>query len=226
MKRPVSKALQVAGLALVAGMAGCGSSGNFTYRQYGNVVGQAFRSMFSSTDLPRDAPASIPYASLGYRLNGGDEALLVLATQSDQSQLWTAASHVVLQTSQGRITRTVGLAQDLGGLMPQQGPVLPALTAALAAPFASQRIADLPQINAYGVVISCNTAAAGRETITILGQAIATMRVDESCASRSLDWRFVDNYWLDEKTGFVWRSRQHLSPSGETVDTEIFRPPA
>jgi len=226
MSRPGATVLTVAALALATGLAGCGSSGNFTYRQYGNVVGQAFRSMFSRTTLPREAAASIPYASLGYRLNGGDEALLVLATQTDQSELWTASSHVVFQTSHGRITRTVGLPQDLGGLTPGGGPTLPPLSTAFAGPFASQRIADLPAINAYGVAISCNTAAAGQETISILGQPIATVRVDESCASRSLNWRFVDNYWLDAKSGFVWRSRQHLSPSGETVDTEIFRPPA
>ena len=74
------------------------------------------------------------------------------------------------------------------------------------------------------MTVSCSAAARRTERITILGQAITTMRVDENCDSSSLKWRFVDSYWLDPKTGFVWRSQQHISP-GEMVETEIFRPP-
>src|SRR5947208_1821366 len=96
-------------LLLAAGLAGCGSSGNFTYRQYGDLVRQAFRSSFAHGSVPREAVATIPYASMGYRLNGGNEAVLVLATKGEQNELWTAPSHVVFQTSHGRITRTVGL---------------------------------------------------------------------------------------------------------------------
>jgi Group 4 capsule polysaccharide lipoprotein gfcB, YjbF len=212
-------------LVLTAGLAGCGSSGNFTYRQYGNLLGQAFRSSFAHASVPREAVAAIPYATMGYRLNGGDEAVLVLATKTEQSELWTASSHVVFQTSHGRITRTVGLPRDLGGLTPQDSAELPPLSAALKAPFTSRRFADLPQGNIYGLPITCTTVAGRPETIVILGQALSAMRVDENCESRQLNWRFVDNYWLDPKTGYSWRSHQHLSPEGETVDTEIFRPP-
>jgi Group 4 capsule polysaccharide lipoprotein gfcB, YjbF len=95
----------------------------------------------------------------------------------------------------------------------------------LQAPFLSSRLADFPQIPAYSVAVTCSARQVGPGTVTILGQAIATIRVDEACETSSLNWRFVDSYWLDPKTGFAWRTRQHLAPDGETVDTEIFRPP-
>ena len=31
--------------------------------------------------------------------------------------------------------------------------------------------------------------------------------------------------WIDPQTGFVWRSRQTIHPRGDTLETEIFRPP-
>lgn len=216
------------GLACLAAavlLSGCSSSGNVTYREYARIVGQAFSSTFSKSNVPREAAAAIPYASMGYRINNGDQGMLVLATDSDGNQLWTSSTHIVFQTSSGRITRTVGLPHDLGGMSPQRGQALTPPSAALKQPFSSARLADFPDIGAYGVVISCNAVARRLERITILDQTIATMRVDEACEDNRLSWRFVDNYWLDPKTGFAWRSQQHISPQGETVETEIFRPP-
>jgi len=212
-------------LLAAAGLAGCGSDSGAPYKEYGQAVGQAFRSMFKANSVPRSTVAGIPYASMGYRVDGGDEAVLVLATSSPDYQLWTASSHVVFQTSNGRILRTVGLAQDLGGMTPDHGSALPGPAAALAAPFSSRRLADFPQANAYGILIACTATARGAAPITLLGQSLPTQRVDENCESRSLNWRFTDTYWVDPKSGFVWRSLQHLTPQGETVETEIFRPP-
>ncbi len=59
----------------------------------------------------------------------------------------------------------------------------------------------------------------------ILGQAIATNRVDESCRSEKPDWSFVDSFWVDTDNGLVWRSSQHINPKGGTIEIEIFRPP-
>ena len=206
-------------------LAGCGSDRSLPYSEYGQAVGQAFQSMFTPSSVPRSAVAGIPYASMGYRVNGGDETILILATSSPEYQLWTASSHVVFQTSNGRIQRTVGLPEDLGGMTPERGNALPSPAAALAAPYSSRRLADLPQSNAYGILIACTAMARGPQTITLLGESLATQRVDENCESRSLNWRFTDSYWVDPKTGFVWRALQHLTPQGETVETEIFRPP-
>ena len=73
--------------------------------------------------------------------------------------------------------------------------------------------------------ITCRLSAKGQETIAILGQNIATTRVDEDCISSSPRWRFRNSYWLDTASKFVWRSLQHIHPKGDTLEIEIFRPP-
>ena len=65
---------------------------------------------FGNGRVTRDQAAAIPYASMGYRLDDGIRALLVLATDANGEQLWTSAAHVVIVTRDGRIVRTVGLA--------------------------------------------------------------------------------------------------------------------
>ena len=193
--------------------------------EYFQVIKQSFANGFGSSAVTRDQAAAIPYASLGYRLNGGPEMLLVLATNSNGQLLWTSSSHVVLSTQDGRITRTAGLPHDLGALVPMRGPSLPAPATALEGPSLNNLAADFPDIGRYAVPIACRLSAKRRETITILGQPIATVRVDEDCLSTNPGWRFRNSYWLDSGSKFVWRSLQHIHPKGDTLEIEIFRPP-
>jgi hypothetical protein len=208
-------------LLLAAG--GCSSEGG-AWGEYFQIMRQSIGASFRTVSVARDQAASIPYASLGYRINGGDEAILVLATDSNGEQLWTAASHVVLLTRDGRVVRSVGLAHDIAGTQ-AQGGTLPPLLDALKGPYRSIRTVDLPDIGAYGIALSCTTTAKGPQTISIIGTNIETVRVDEACRSSRPYWSFTNNYWIDPKSGFTWHSIQHLSPLGTTIQIEVFRPP-
>jgi hypothetical protein len=216
-----------AGLAAIALLAGCSSSGNGTgtYQRYFQALRQSAGGMFSRQSVTREQAASTPYASLGYRIDNGPEMMLVLATDTGGDLIWTSANHVVLETRDGRITRSVGLPHDLGALAPRSGDNLAAPSAALRQPFTSARMADFPDQSVYSALITCTTAAARPEATRILGQAISTIRVNENCESQELNWRFTDSYWLDPQSGLAWRSIQHVAPQGGTIEIEILRAP-
>jgi len=205
-------------------LAGC-ANGNNNYSQYYQLVRQSFAHPFGNDAVPREQAAAIPYASIGYRLNGGREILLVLATDTNGDLLWTSGSHVVLVTHDGRLMRTVGLPDNIASVAPMLSAALPPPSQVLKSAFTSIRSADFPDEGRYSVPISCRTVSRGRATITILGKALSTVRVDESCESRAIGWSFRDSYWVDAQSGFVWRSIQHLTPKGETVEIEVLRPP-
>jgi Group 4 capsule polysaccharide lipoprotein gfcB, YjbF len=101
----------------------------------------------------------------------------------------------------------------------------PAPAEAVHGAFVSSRLEDFSDHGLYGVLVSCRAHLVGRQSIKILGQAIAALRVDEICTSRKPEWSFTDNFWVDGDNGLVWRSRQHVGPDGGIVETEIFRPP-
>jgi hypothetical protein len=212
---------------LILAAAGCSSanSGNTSYSQFYQILRQSWAASFGKVRITREQAAAIPYASLGYSIDGGNQGLLVLATDSGGDLLWTSAAHVVIVTRDGRIIRTVGLGRDLSNLTSRDEKGLPAPANAVQAPFTNTRLEDFPDLGLYGVRVSCRAALAGRQSIKILGQAIATLRVDEACSSRDPDWSFTDSFWVDRDTGFVWRSRQHIHPNGAMIETEIFRPP-
>jgi hypothetical protein len=215
-------AVLAAGCAML--LTGCGSAdNNDIWREYAQILKDSAKGTFGDRAVTREQAAAVPYATMGYRLNGGQEIMIVLATDTSGDLLWTSAAHIVLLTHDGRILRTVGLPHNISGVMPIMGDHLPAPGTALQAAFTSTRTVDYPDNGTYSVPISCKMMTAGRETISILGQSIATVRADESCKSGS--WSFQDSYWLDPASGFVWRSLQHLTAKGDTIETEILRPP-
>ena len=208
-------------------MSACSSSnsGNTSYAQFFQVIRQSWTASVGKARISREQAAAIPYASLGYRLEGTNEDILVLATDSGGDLLWTSAARVVIVTRDGRIVRTVGLGKDLSNLTSRDQKGLPPPAAALRAPFSSTRLEDFTDLSLYGVRLSCQAKLVGAQSVRILGQAIATMRVDEACTSRNPDWSFTSSFWVDKDNGFVWRSRQHVHPKGPAVEIEVFRPP-
>lgn len=214
-------------LALLTALAlgGCSSLGDSEYGQYYQLVRQGMRNSFGQSSVTLKEAAAIPYASMGWRLNGERENLIVLATDTNGDQLWTSAAHVVLQTQYGRIRRTVGLPHDLAALSPLNGPSLPPPALALAGPYSDKRQADFPDMGVYGAVLSCRGRVIGKQTIRILGKAIQTTRVDETCSNAALGWTFTNSFWVDAESGFVWRSDQSIHPGDARIQTEIFRPP-
>lgn len=228
MKRPRSRpvALIASGLLALA-TAACSSSnsGNTSYAQFFQVIRQSWTASWGNARVTREQAAAIPYASLGYSLDGGNQDILVLATDSGGDLLWTSAAHVVIVTRDGRIVRTVGLGRDLSNVTSRDQNGLPAPAAAVRTPFFSTRLEDFADQNLYGVRVSCQAKLAGRQNIRILGQIIVTSRVDETCSSRNPDWSFTNSFWVDQDSGFVWRSRQHVHPKGGPVEIEILRPP-
>ncbi|MBV9548900.1 MAG: YjbF family lipoprotein [Alphaproteobacteria bacterium] len=205
-------------------LGGCSSQQN-DWGTYLQLLRHSLSGNFGKSSISRGQAAAIPYASLGYRINGSSEAILVLATDSNGGQLWTASSHIVLITHGGRIIRSIGLPHDIAGIKATGTQDLRPLSDALHGPFRSNRIADLPDMGAYDISLSCVTRSVGAQNITIIGVTIPTMRVDETCQSTKPRWSFTDNYWIDADTGFVWHSVQHIHPAGTTIQLEIFRPP-
>ena len=215
------------GLAVLGLLAGCSSSSNGTgtYKRYFQALRESSGGLFSKPTLTRQQAAETPYASLGYRVDDGPQAMLVLATDSGGDEIWTASNHVVFQTRDGRLTRTVGLPHDRGALAPRSTEALLPPAAALKGPFSSTRMVDMPNSGIYSAMISCTTAAGRAEATRILGKAISTVRVNETCQAPDLGWQFTDSFWLDPESGMAWRSIQHLSPDGEMVEIEMLRPP-
>jgi hypothetical protein len=205
-----------AALAGALALSACSSDGGGDWLQ----MFQAVRSSWESSGAPvkLDDAAAIPYATMGIRLDGGREQILILATDSGGERLWTSGTAVAVTTRGGRIVRTSGFGADLSGYGTAD-------KTNWALPHSYTWTADFKEMGLYSVLVSCNDVPAGRDPITILGKDFDTIRVDETCTSDQVHWSFTNTFWVSLESGRVWRSIQQVHPKGPVFEMELLRPP-
>jgi hypothetical protein len=203
----------------VLALGACSSDGASDWPALWTAAQQAWAGGESSVSLQQ--AGAVPYATLGVRIGGGPQQLLILATDNGDHRLWTSAAHVAIETRNGRITATAGLQQNLFGFISQSGANQSWMVA-----HEYQWTADFADIGRYSILVTCHDVPTARETIQILGKDFDTMRVEEDCNAAQLDWSYHNTFWVDALSGRVWRSRQFFHPKADPLELEILRPPA
>lgn len=214
----------VLGMMLSSGISACettgGASGADTdILSLGTIFLHAIGGIGSSTSVPREHAAAIPYASLGVRLGGSDEALFVLASKSGDGLMWLGGTNLGIVTRHGRVIRTVGFSSNLSGVHFGQG-VKPDLTQPSA-----DYLYDFGEQSLYGIPVKCARQNVGPEKIVIIGVPRDTTHVAEDCIASGMDWSFRNEFWVDP-AGYVWKSRQFVAPKLDPLTFEVLRPAA
>lgn len=219
--RPVTFVAAVTAAVAIVFTAGCG--GGNSQGDWGDVYSIVTQAFGNRPGVTIQEAGAIPFATIGVRLDGGPEGILVLASSNvQQQQLWTSASHIVLQTQNGRILRTAGLPHNrtdirlisgTHGAPPLQGSA------------DTRWEEDFADIHLYSVQVVCHSIVRGREGVKNFTSVIPTVHVDEECRSDTADWSFVNSYWVSPKDGLTWRSIQYVSPKLGPLEINLLRAP-
>jgi hypothetical protein len=220
----LTRRLVIAG-ALAPLLARCSSDPNSDTSGLTSMLGQSLHVFSGGSSVALKDVQSTPFASLGVRVGSGAQTMLVLATQSGGSTVWTSGSHVALELQAGRIMRTAGLVQNLSGTNFSGADPLVAGLEKLAGPSPANRSLDFTDLNTYGVAVSSSVEPAGRAVVDILGSNIACVHAIERCSCAALGWNFTNEYWASAHNGVVWRSVQSIHPDFDPLEIELFRPP-
>lgn len=211
----------LAGLVPVAALAGC-STGGSLINEHARL---ATTGLFSrkSAGLTRDVVAQFPAASMGIKVGRKPEALILLSRVEDRDLVWRSGDNIVLVTRGGRLLKTAGLRSNLGGTHfitpdPVDGTLLSTVKTRMT------RLIDLGPD--YGTSLEARSTFTTQrsEKINILGAEIATVRVREKVRVPRLKWGHTNYYWADERTGFVWRSRQRFHINYPALTLTVLRP--
>jgi hypothetical protein len=165
----------------------------------------------------------IPYASIAVRMGDGAQALLILGRYDGDDLHWISADREVIVTRHGRVVKTYGLPQDLKNTSFLTRDPLGAPNTDYAASAEFLRAIDLEPAHQDGVLVRSRFTAIGSEEIDILGDPLATTVLREESAAPDLAWQFVNQYWIDPRSGYVWKSRQYAAPQLPPLEIIVYR---
>lgn len=170
--------------------------------------------------------AQVSYATLGYRIGGSEENMLILAVDTGGNRLWTSSAHRALVTNAGRIIKTAGLPWNLSATQFRTPDPLQDGLHIIKPAAESLRVVDFADLNLFSVAVYSRFKPTGTKTIQILGSKLSAIALVENCRYPELDWSVENEFWLDPGTGFAWRSVQTIHPNLDPLTIEILRPPA
>jgi hypothetical protein len=216
------RGLIVAGAAIP--LAGCGQTlFGVPLEQWGNAV-EVATGIKDQPTITLDDAAKIPYSTLGYQFGSGAEDILILASNTGGDLLWTSSVHRTLVTRSGRVIKCQRFDWNLDATQFFDSDPL-TTNQKVAAERRFTRACDFRDIDRFAIEIESEFQQKGPETITILGQPLATMAFVENCRAKQLEWEFQNMFWVDQDSGFVWRSQQTIHPNLDPLTIEILRPP-
>lgn len=184
-----------------------------------NTLGASFGSP-APLELTRGQVNALPYYQIEVTTEYGSAVMALVRVQGDL-QYWQASSHQFLLLRDGVVVRTLGFPEDLlGARLSPDAPFHGGLQK-VADDQPSQRWVDLGPGYQRDVPLSGSFHPVGMETVRILDQYHALLRVDETLRSPLKNLSATNSYWVDPSDGFVLQSRQQVTPSLSVTLTQL-----
>jgi len=212
-------------LALAVGLGACASEGP----GYFHRLGTALKDTVAPPE-PEPAPErtraeldEIPYATIAVSFEGRRAFLVPLADNGGYLDYRDSTGRGIRMLG-GAVAGTQGLGRDLEAVRfalddPVAHPVPLAKWPDELHRAYQFRQREGPQ---YVITLGCRLERVARETIEIVERSYDLVRISELCRNQRRE--VANTYWVEEETGFIWKSRQWLGPTIGQVTVEIIRP--
>ncbi|MBJ7515750.1 MAG: YjbF family lipoprotein [Stenotrophomonas sp.] len=150
-------------------------------------------------------------------------AVMVLGYVDDGQQAWYAGKEAVFHLDRdGLVTGTSGNGRQILNRIVGDSPFhhLGAVTTAVQV----QRQYDATPAYAVSVPVTGTLTRHGMDKVEILGRQMQLVRFEERLRGGGM--HATNLYWADARTGFIWKSRQHLAPgyAVELIQLKPYRP--
>ncbi len=201
-----------------------GCSGVFDVGPTGWIAGGNTPPVAGPVPTPREIAAQ-PNGVMRLRMGLEQEALLTEGDRLNGDLHWLSPRRTLIATRRGRVVKTVGLAVNLRHtrfLAPD--PVATGLHR-INGHATTKRLIDIEEGLRFGYLIDCWFEVVGATRIRVLQRDLNVILVKEHNELASQGWNFVNSYWVDPSSGFVWRSIQHMAPEVAPLDLTILKPP-
>jgi hypothetical protein len=182
--------------------------------------------LYGLPDVPvdREEIENLPYATTRAKIGRSGWVIMVLGRYEGDRLHWISADKITIVTHGGRVVRTAGLPENLVGTNFMTGDPLTRIGEQMAENATANRTIDLRPQNLFGISVQANLVVEGTQQIEIADRRYNTIHISEHASVELLDWEFENLFWVDAKTGFVWKSVQHFYPDLPPIELEVLKP--
>ncbi len=164
----------------------------------------------------------IPYASMIVKIGKGPEGLMILERKKENQELWVSADEVLLGITEGRITSSEGLINNLTSLTLSKRVVK---ISDVEEGFVYKNYYSYKNPDLYFLEVEAVYKISGSEPVSLFDREVDLNLIEEKLENKYLGWEVTNRYWLDEE-GFIWKSEQHISPKLPVIKIEVTKKPS
>ncbi|MBK0034004.1 YjbF family lipoprotein [Erwinia sp. S43] len=175
-------------------------------------------------ELTNQQIANIPYASMYLRLNGGQQIFVVMGFNENGQQKWITQDRATVVTENGRLVKTLGLADNLNEVTNlQQDPLRDALRLTDGASWT--RVLSWTEKGQLrtGTAVSHFTRLKD-EVLPLGGRQVASRVWQEEVELTESGKTWRNTFWVDSSSGQVRQAVQMLGADYFPVATTILKP--
>ena len=177
---------------------------------------------FPEEKINADIINQIPYASILLRIGNGPEGLMILESIENEKHIWVSADGVFIATNKGRIVGTKGLGNNLQKVLHE---IDFKASLDIKNRTNSKAYYSYENPNLINLELETSYTVSGIEEVLILDKTRKLTRLDEVIENRYLGWKATNKYWID-KTGYVWKSEQYISPKVPKLVIKVTKKPS
>lgn len=213
-------------LALGLGLGACSSGGPTLFQRIGTLAATTVTGP-EETPAPRLTRAElnqIPSAVIAVSTGGGPRAFLVPLSDNNGHLNYRDAEGNAVILFGGAVSRTESLGYDLRAVRYHALDPIAHQMPLAEWPDRVQREYQYARrdLGRYSITLDCVFERVARETIEIVEVSFDVMRVSEICTNARR--QITNTYWVDQATGFIWKSEQWVDPRIGHLTIEIIRP--
>ena len=175
----------------------------------------------SESNLTPELIKNIPYASATLQIGRGPRGLIILESIVGDEYYWISADGIIIVLDEyGKIIKTKGLINNLDIL---DSSVKDMNNVDYNSVYINYFSFSPPALNLLPVNSSYKVFEL--KEYKLLTESKNLKKVEENLFSNEIGWKRKNEYYIDSQ-GFIWKSKQHISPKLPAFEIEITKKPA
>ena len=220
-------------LACAAALGACSSGGGTVYERMAPLLQEQFLGgPIFGEEVPAAEPREmtraelneIPYATIALTIGDNPRAFVVPIADNSGYLVYQDPARRGIVMRGGLVTATHGFGHDLDAVQHRRDDPVAVPTPLPEWPSQVARSYEFTVrgLNPYEIGVLCRYERGAREHVDIVELRFEVVRMVETCANARRT--FVNTYWANPETGFIWKSEQWVGPNLSPITVEIIRP--